>query len=115
MCGGKFGNIYLNEMSFPGGSVVESPPANAGDMSSIPESGRFPWRRKWQPTPIFLPGKSHGQRSLEGYNPWGLKELDTTWQLNNNILNARYFSKCKMFMHFKSAIQLLGISYSYYN
>ena len=35
------------------------------------------WRRKWQPTPIFLPGESHGQRSLAGYSPWGCKELDT--------------------------------------
>ena len=33
----------------------------------------FPWRRKWQPTPVFLPGESHGQRSLAGYNPWGHK------------------------------------------
>ena len=32
--------------------------------------------RKWQPTPVFLPGKSHGQRSLPGYSPWGHKELD---------------------------------------
>ena len=37
-----------------------------------------PWRRKWQSTPLFLPGKSHGQRSLVGYSSWGLKELDTT-------------------------------------
>ena len=34
------------------------------------------WRRKWQPTPVFLPGKLHGQRSLEGYSPWGCKESD---------------------------------------
>ena len=39
---------------------------------------KIPWIRKWQPTPVFLPGKSHGQRSLVGYSPWGLKELDTT-------------------------------------
>ena len=38
----------------------------------------IPWRRKWQPTPVFLPGKSYGQRSLAGYSPWGCKELDTT-------------------------------------
>ena len=38
----------------------------------------FHWRRKWQPTPIFLPGKSHGQRSLVGYSPWGCKESDMT-------------------------------------
>ena len=39
---------------------------------------KIPWRRKWQPTQVFLPGKSHRQRSLAGYGPWGLKELDTT-------------------------------------
>ena len=41
-----------------------------------------PWSRKWQPTPVLLPGKSHGQRSLVGYCPCGHKELDTTEQLN---------------------------------
>jgi len=40
--------------------------------------GAIPWRRKWQPTPVFLPGKFHGQKSLEGYSPWGRKELDLT-------------------------------------
>ena len=39
------------------------------------------WRRKWQPIPVFLPGESYGQRSLEGYSPWGHKELDTTERL----------------------------------
>ena len=39
---------------------------------------KIPWRRKWQSTPVFLPGESHGQRSLVGYSPWGHKELDTT-------------------------------------
>ena len=43
-----------------------------------PWVGNIPWRRKWQSTPVLLPGKSHGQRSLVGYSPWGLKELDTT-------------------------------------
>ena len=37
-----------------------------------------PWRRKWQPMPVFLPGESHAQRSLAGCSPWGRKELDTT-------------------------------------
>ena len=37
-----------------------------------------PWRRKWQPAPVFLPGESRGQRSLAGYSPWGCKELDMT-------------------------------------
>ena len=39
------------------------------------------WRRKWQSTPVLLPRKSHGQRSLVGYSPWGRKESDTTKQL----------------------------------
>ena len=37
-----------------------------------------PWRREWLPTPVFLPGEFHGQRSLAGYSPWGRKVLDTT-------------------------------------
>ena len=40
------------------------------------------WRRKWQPTPVLLPGKSHGQRSLVGYSPWGRKESDMTERLH---------------------------------
>ena len=43
-----------------------------------------PWKRKWQPTSVFLPGKSHEQRSLAGYGPWAPKELDTTYRLNNS-------------------------------
>ena len=43
---------------------------------------KIPWRRKWQPTPVFLPGKFHGWRSLVGYGPWGRKELDTTERLH---------------------------------
>ena len=39
---------------------------------------KVPWRRAWQPTPVVLPGESHGQRSLAGYSPWGCKELNTT-------------------------------------
>ena len=48
-----------------------------------------PWRRKWQPTPVFLPGESHGQRSLEGYSPWGHKELDMTEQLSTTIFEKQ--------------------------
>ena len=43
-----------------------------------PWVGKIPWRRKWQPTPVFLPGESHGRRSLAGYSPQSHKELDTT-------------------------------------
>ena len=59
--------------------MVKNPLANAGDIrdvGSIPE--KIPWRRKRQPTPVFLPGESHGQRSLADYHPWGHKESDRT-------------------------------------
>ena len=60
---------------FPGGSMVKNLPASTGDEASISGLGRFPWRRKWQPTSMFLPGKSHGQSSLVGYIPWGHKRV----------------------------------------
>ena len=47
-------------------------------MGSIPWVGKIPRRRAWEPTPGFLAGKFHGQRSLEGYSPEGHKESDTT-------------------------------------
>ena len=50
-----------------------------------PWVGKIPWRRAWQPTPAFLPGESHGQRSLEGYSPWGRKESDTTERLTLSL------------------------------
>ena len=52
---------------------------DTGDAGSIPElSGRSPARRKWQPTPVFLPGESHGHRILVGYSLWGCNQLDMT-------------------------------------
>ena len=69
-------------LALAGGSVVKNLPANAGDLrdtvQSIPRSGSFPWRRAWQPIPVFFPGEFHGQKSLVGYNPLGHKELDKT-------------------------------------
>ena len=47
-----------------------------------PWAGKIPWRRKWQATPVFLPGKCHGPWSLVGYHPWGCKESDTTERLH---------------------------------
>ena len=47
--------------------------------ASIPASGRIPWRRKWQPTPVFLPGKSHGERSLMSYSLWDRKSQTWRW------------------------------------
>ena len=58
--------------------MVKNTPASAGDTETWvhPWVGKLPWRRKWQPTAVFLPGESHGQRSLAGYSLWGCKELD---------------------------------------
>ena len=53
--------------------VVKNPPVSAGFHSWVK---KIPWRKAWQPTPVFLPDKSHEQRSLEGYSPWDHKELD---------------------------------------
>ena len=67
---------------------VKNPPANigdTGDLGLIPQSERFLWSRKWQLTPIFLPGKLHRQGSLVGYNPWGPKESDMTEHMHGFI------------------------------
>ena len=64
---------------FPGDEMVKNLPANAADardVGSIHGVGKIPWSRKWQPTPVFLPIKFNGQRSLEGYSLWGHKESD---------------------------------------
>ena len=61
-----------------------------GDLGSIPGLGKISWRRAWQPTPVFLPGESHGQRTLAGYSPWGCRESDATerWTLSAGQLHA---------------------------
>ena len=56
-------------MGFPGGSDGKETTCNAGDPGLIPGSGRFPWRKKWPPTPVVLPGEFYGQRSMVGYTP----------------------------------------------
>ena len=55
--------------------MVKNPPANARDAGSIPRSGRFPVKGNSNPLMVFLLGKSHGQRGLVGYSPWGCKRI----------------------------------------
>ena len=65
----------------PSGSVVKNLPDNSGNCRRqrfYPWIEKIPWRRAWQPTPVFLTGESHGQRRLVGYSPWGHKESDMT-------------------------------------
>ena len=73
-----------------------------------PWVGKIPWRRKWQPTPVLLPKKSHGQRSLVGYSPWGLRELDTTEQLQSVSALGCF----PMSQFFPSGGQSIGVSVS---
>ena len=58
--------------------VVKNTPANAGEIWVPTLGGEDPLEEKWQPTPVFLPGGSHGQRSLAGYSPLGHKGADMT-------------------------------------
>ena len=69
---------YLNFLGFPGGSVGKESTCQCRSHRFNPWVGKIPWRRKWQPTPVFLPGKSLGQRNLAVYRPRGRKESETT-------------------------------------
>ena len=69
-------------LGFPGGSSGKESACHCWRCGLDPWVGKIPWRRKWQPTPVFLPGEFHGQRSLAGYSPWGHKESDTTEPLS---------------------------------
>ena len=65
-------------MGLPGALVVKNPSVSAGDARDTGSvSGSVRSLRAWQPIPVFLPGESHGQRSLAGCSPWGYKESDT--------------------------------------
>ena len=78
------------QQGFPGGTIITSnrihPPIQETQRCGFnPWVRKIPRRRKWQPTPVFLSGRSHGQRSQEGYSPWGWKESDMTehtWTLD---------------------------------
>ena len=80
-----FKAAFVTGMDFPGGSDGKASAYNANLGTQRPGFnpwvGKISWRRKWQPTPVFLSGKAHGRRSLIGYSPWGRKESDTTERL----------------------------------
>ena len=70
---------------FPGGASGKEPACQCRRHKRCrfdPWVGKIPWRKAWQPTPVFLPGESHGRRSLVGYSPWGRTESDTTERLH---------------------------------
>ena len=89
--------LYLHR--FSSSSDGKESACNAGDPGFGPWVRRIPWRRKWQSTPVFLPGEFHGQRSLVGYSLWCCKESDMTGRLTHMHitslrLNIRNFRKC---------------------
>ena len=79
------GNTHWSiQQGFPGGTSGKEPTCQCRRRKRRgfdPWVGKIPWRRQWQPTPVLLPGKSRGRRSLMGHSPWGHKELDTTGDL----------------------------------
>ena len=79
LMGGSMENL---PWGFPGGSEGKSICLQCRRPGFDPWVRKIPWRRKWQPTPVLLPGKSHGQRSLVDYGPWDRKESDTTERLH---------------------------------
>ena len=84
---------------FPGGSEVKASACvclQCGRAGLDPWVGKIPWRRKWQPTPVFLAGESHGWRSLVGYSPWGRKQSDTTEQLTLSLNAIAFLSASRL-------------------
>ena len=77
-------------LGFPGGWDGKESAHSEEDPGRLSSWVRkIPWRREWQPTPIFLPGESHGQRNLAGYSPSGRKEWDTTEQLTLTYMQSK--------------------------
>ena len=74
--------IQSHTKGFPCNSDGKESACNVGGPMVHPWVGKIPWKRAWLPTPVFLPGKYHGQRSLAGYSPWDHKELDMTERLS---------------------------------
>ena len=96
-CGEWISIHYAQQCAgFFGGSDYKLSACNAGDRGSIPGSGRSPGEKNGNPTPVFLPGKSHGRRSLVGYSPWGHKESDTTERVHF-LSNVLLYKKAAIF------------------
>ena len=87
-------DFYIMLRSLAGGTVVKNLLANAGDIRDMgfgPWVGHIPWSRKWQPIPVFLPGRFHGQRSLAGCSSLDRKELEMTEQEHTEHKESRLF------------------------
>ena len=101
---------HAQHMLWCGGSDGKESAHYAGRQGFDPWVAEIPWRREWQPTPVFLPGEFRGQRNLEGYSPWGCKESDD-WVTNTSLqhmYNWLLTSQLRLLRKVKS--WLLGIT-----
>ena len=119
----------------PGAQMVKNPPAiQVTHIQSL--DWKDPLEKEWLPTPTFLPGESHGQRSLEGYSPWGCKESDTTewptllhfmaknvwiwilkylkiylfWKDQKKIILSTLYDNCKLIQNWEILVNFLKMS-----
>ena len=84
----KIGSLYTKDWGFPGGTSGKEPACQCRRRKIHgfdPWFRKIPWKRAWQPTPVFLPGESHGQRSLAGYSPWSNRKSDPTEQPTHTL------------------------------
>ena len=84
-----WGQLHLF-LHFPTNADSEESACQGRRLEFNPWVRKIPWSRKWQPTPVFLPGKSHGQRNLVGYSPWGHKDLDMTDHAHTHTYTHTY-------------------------
>ena len=76
--------LYIEKYGFPWWFSSKDSTCSEGDAGGFdPWVRNIPWRKEWQPTPVFLPGEFHGQRNLAGYSLWGCKESDMTERLTH--------------------------------
>ena len=80
-----YNHTERTSLGFPGGLDGKESTCQCRRPGFDPWVGKIPWRREWQPAPVFLPGESHGQKSVAGYHSRGLKESDTTERLTVSV------------------------------
>ena len=111
---------FLHLVLCSGGSDSKASAYNAGRPKFNPWVGKILWRRKWQPTPVLLPGKSHGWRSLADYRWWGWKESDTTERLSHTYIQTyitMFQAQCKALylLHCHLMRQVLSPPHTFFN
>ena len=103
---------------FPGGTVIKESACQCRRLKFDPWVGKIPWRRKWQPTSVFLLWKFHGQRRLAGYSPWGGKELNTAkwlsprskFHVNEITQGTTFWNELLLLTHLRDPPRLLSVS-----